>query len=820
MTKAKAVVAVGGAPLEDDLVLSITRSLVAQSESPVCVKNLDSGFLMVNSAFARASGLSEADLLGTTDALIDTGQAEARRVSDVQARTGSCRLEEWFEGTGTRRFYDTEKFPLFDTLGNVYAICSISVDVTEQRQAAAMAVESRDAALADAAAKSTFLATMSHEIRTPMNAVIGMTELLLDTDLDAQQREFVDTVHSSGNALLAVINDVLDFSKIESGHLQLEWAPFDLRVELEGCLDLVAAAATEKGLELICYVDDSCPRLVVGDSVRLRQMVINLLSNAVKFTAQGEIVLTVSAALEEADRLRLTATVRDTGKGMSADTIERLFQSFSQGDVSITRTYGGTGLGLAISQRLAGAMGGQVTVDSEPGKGSTFTIDVLLRQSDQTSTAPAAPDRPLAGVTVLVVEDNATTLHLLELQLTALGAFCVGTPSPVEALTRATEGLSYDLAILDLRLPEMDGMALARSLRALPGAAGIPLMIMTKAGFRPAGAEQLFTASLVKPVKTTALHDALALALNGTSHNETFPNRAGHDRLSERPENSVRVPAGQSLHVLLAEDNATNQRVAQLMLRKLGHHVDTVDNGQVALRAVRAKPYDVVLMDVQMPVMNGLEATRQLRQSGQHLQIIALTANALLEDREACDEAGMDGFITKPVRIADLEAALTKLSPGGATPNAVQNTRQHRHPRTVRNPTTHNATVTTPPLENPPLNTAELERLMEQVDGNPEMLDELIDTYLTEGAELVARLGDAAEHADETAIASIVHSLRSSSALIGAHRLVDLLEQTQHLAGTSPQTLPASVAPIEAEFSRVEQSLAAFRTRTPVTDTY
>ncbi len=637
------------------------RGVIANSQSLVYVKDLDGRYLLANEPFQRAFGVTEADLLGRDDTHLDPELAPVWRVNDLRAQHAEHRVEEWSDGPDGRRFYDSVKFPLRDPDGAVYATCGISLDVTQTRLAAAEMIRARDAALEATQAKSSFLATMSHEIRTPMNAVIGMTGLLLDTDLDPDQRALLETVRSSGDTLLAIINDILDFSKIESGELVLDHHAFGLRECVESALTLVSLTAEDKGLELVADIADECPDQLVGDVTRFRQVIVNLLGNAVKFTATGEVAVTVTATPAAAPEagVVLQLAVRDTGPGIPRDRLDRLFRSFSQVDASTTREYGGTGLGLAISRRLARAMGGDLHVASEVGAGSTFTLTARL----DVAAADAAPEAPapMAGRSVLLVEDNPSSRRVLERQLVGWGLACTAVGTPATALELVAGGQRFDVAVLDARMPGTGGRELARSLRSHPAGIELPLLLLSGRQSRPHHHDfPLFAAVLDKPVRATALRDALTEVFDPSAAAPVTP--PGRD---DHP-----VAAGSGLRVLLAEDNPVNQLVAQLMLAKGGHLVDTVSNGQEALEAVCRAPYDVVLMDVQMPVLDGLGATRRIRAevgADRQPHIVALTASALTDDRAACAAAGFDAFLSKPVRQADLDTALSVVRGRSAT---------------------------------------------------------------------------------------------------------------------------------------------------------
>ncbi len=658
-------------------------------------------------------------------------------------------------------------------------------DVTERIERNAELEKARREALNASRAKGEFLANMSHEIRTPMNGVIGMTNLLLETGLNVEQREYSETIRASGQALLRIVSDILDFSKIESGKLDIEHLPLDLRSCIEGALDLVASAASDKGIELAYWMNDTIPAALLGDGARIRQILVNLLGNAVKFTDEGGVLVSLRSTTLDDGKIELHFAIKDTGIGIPEDKIGKLFQPFSQADASTTRKYGGTGLGLAICTRLSELMGGRIWVESESGRGSTFHFTIACALDPDADVVTDVDTSELAGSSLLIVASNPTLRQVLTLQTLAWGVDARVAGSPAEAIDRLGKGERFDAAILDYRPPEMDGIELARLIRGMGSEySDLPLLLLIPLGLeKPADAEVLGFADLVaKPAKPRRLRAALTeILVAGPRPSQERP-------VARRaPLPSAGMPA---LRILLAEDNMINQKVALLTLKRLGFEADAVVSGTEVLQALLLQAYDVILMDVQMPEMDGLEATRRIRAEADRYgvpRIIAMTAHAMAGDRDRCLEAGMDEYLSKPIDMDEVRNALIGVVP------TVEPEPESAQPEPAA-----------PVIDQQRI--AQLRTLAESLSSD--LLAELVDAFL-EGAERdIAALRQAMEAGKWDVVKRTAHGLKGSSLNLGATEMVSVcraLEQAEREG--RQQDIAGLLTRLDSEFVRARLEL-------------
>jgi PAS domain S-box-containing protein len=789
---------------EEGLRQSEERFRLLFDEAPVAYHEIEGEGTVrrVNRAECRVLGIEPGQIIGKHIwEFVSPEQREASREAVRSKLAGDQPIapfeREYQGGDGIRRLFEIHESLIRDPNGVVTGMRSAMLDITERKQAEEQlkqyAAELKTAndkqhtllkeleaarARAEAAtrAKSDFLANMSHEIRTPMNAIIGMTELALYTRLTDEQQEYLTTVKQSAGALLTLLNDILDFSKIEAGRMELESIHFNLRDSLGNTLSTLALKAEEKGIELAGDILPEVPDTLMGDPGRLRQVVVNLVGNAIKFTERGEVVVRVQPEQIAGDDVRLHFTVRDTGIGIPADKRHVIFEAFAQADTSTTRHYGGTGLGLAIAAQIVDLMGGRIWVESEAGTGSTFHFTAAFKRANLAAPESVPDLASLQGLRVLIVDDNATNRRILEEMLASWRMQPASASSGAEALGALEQagqaGEPFALVLLDAMMPEMDGFELAERIRGRSDLAGATLMMLSSAGQGRHAArcrEIGVAAYLTKPVQHSTLLDAIMTCL-------------GAERAVQgQPAHAAPAPqVDRRLTILLAEDNAVNQRVALRFIERWGHEVVIVPNGKEALEAVKERTFDLVLMDVQMPEMGGFEATRAIRtrekHTGGHVPIVAMTAHAMKGDKERCLEAGMDAYVSKPVQVEELAQAIGQVvidsaksaavsSPGGAS------------------------------------TAIDLPALMVRLRGDTRLLKELTDLFVAEHVKIQSSIDNAVARRDAAALQYAAHALKGAVGNFLANDAFLAAQQLEELARSG------DLSEVDQARTRVEETV-------------
>lgn len=803
----------------------LLRAMMDHVPDSVYFKDLDSRFIMLSHSLATKMGLADpAEAIGKNDhdffdpRHADESLADERRIiATGKPVKGRTEREIWLDGR--ERWVLTTKLPLRGEDGRIHGTLGVSKDITDIKQVEVELEHARDQALASVRLKSEFLANMSHEIRTPLNAVVGMAGLLLDTELSEDQQDFADTIRKSADSLLAIINDILDFSKIEAGKLSIEHIVFDLHEAVENTVELLGEAARKKGIELLCWIRESVPRMVNGDPGRIRQVLVNLVGNAVKFTSEGEVVIDVSATPAKKSQMEVRFEVRDTGIGIPDEARARLFQPFSQADGSTTRKFGGTGLGLAISRQLVELMGGEIGVQSVAGEGSTFWLQIRLDNLDSKVPPPVPPAADtLRGKSVLIVDDNETNRLILQHQTRGWGMETHEASTAEGALHSLrvlnSQGRGIHVVILDLQMPTMDGFQLADAIAKLGLSRQPTLLLLTSSclfNMSQASAHGIH-AVMNKPVKRMKLFETLAATLAANEPNA--PEGRASQAAWRGPAQPPLPQRRSSVRILVAEDNAVNQKVALMQLSRLGYSADAVASGAEAVEAVAKMPYDIILMDCQMPELDGLDATRHIRaMESRHrdprhprgIYIIALTANAFAEDRDKCLAAGMNDYLSKPVQLGGLQEALARgVDFLGELP--------HR----VSSGDTGYFSLSTPVLNATALRT---QKARPEGLGGGTALEARIDRFMDEATVAIAEMKQRQVSADLCGLKETAIRLRDSAADLECARLARTSDEIVELARKGLPPPEELLSQLQREFDRVGPLLARFKVEETTTTT-
>lgn len=789
---------------------NLFNAFMNNSPAAAFMKDEQGRYVYINKPMERLFQVEFENLKGKTDYDWLPEESARQVVENDRHVLESGRTMELTESVrtpdGRVTYWLSLKFPVTNREGVRY-LAGVAIDITQRKEAEAAAVEARDAALDASRLKSEFLANMSHEIRTPMNGVIGMTGLLLDTDLSEEQSDYAEGIRSSGTALLTIINDILDFSKIEAGKLSFEISDFDVREAVESAVDLFVEPVRSKGLELGVLIYANVPRTLSGDAGRLRQIVTNLLGNAVKFTSEGEVIMRVQVEKEEDTHVTLRFAVSDTGIGIAESAQRHLFQPFVQADGAMTRKYGGTGLGLAISKQLVEMMEGKVGLESKPGDGSTFWFTARFKKPASRATDHTLELPDLRHWKVLIVDDKPTHRRILSQQIGSWGMESDSAQNGDEALgllrKQQASGSPYNLTLLDMHMPDMDGFTLARTIKTDHSIAKTHLILMSSLRQRP-DAELLqmsgVEAYLTKPVKPSSLFDSLVSIMASA-----LPVPPSKPREPQQDARATTPIVGGAIRILLAEDNPVNQKIALRQLQKLGYSADAVGNGAEAVEALERVPYDVVLMDCQMPEMDGFEATRTIRQregEGRHTTIIAMTANALQGDRERCLAVGMDDYISKPVTQEDLGQLLATWT---------EKIKQEASTAPIVSPNTE---LWAQAIGAEKL--AEISALQEE--GEPDIVVEVIDLFLSNAPPKIEQMRQGVLEGDAKKIERASHALRGDAGQFGATDLASACALLEARARTGSLLEAQSLfADLETKFKRVEIALRHEKTRRETT---